>query len=127
MKLIKVVFIFICLPVLAQYEGLPELAYKDMENHKAIILDVREKSELEEEGMAKGAKSIPISQVKTEHQDWKNFLKETPKEKSIYVYCSAGGRAGKVAKILKDNGYTKVINMGGLRDWKKAGLPIVKK
>ena len=127
MKLVKVVLIFICLPVLAQYEGLPELAYKDMENHNAVILDVREKSELEEEGMAKGAKFIPTSHVKNEDKDWKNFLKETPKEKSIYVYCSAGGRAGKVTNILKEKGYLKVVNIGGLKDWKKAGLPVVKK
>jgi rhodanese-related sulfurtransferase len=127
MNLIKFFFITLCFSIFAQYEDLAKSAYQDIQKHGAILLDVREKSELEEEGMAKGAKSIPISQVKNEHQDWKNFLKETPKLKSIYVYCSAGGRAGKVAKILKENGYTKVINIGGLRDWKKAGLPIVKK
>jgi rhodanese-related sulfurtransferase len=127
MNLIKVFFIFVSFSVLAQYEGLAKSAYQDIQNHGAILLDVREKSELEEEGMAKGAKSIPISQVKNEHQDWKNFLKETPKEKSIYVYCSAGGRAGKVTNILKEKGYIKVVNIGGLKDWKKAGLPLVKK
>ncbi|MFI5390280.1 MAG: rhodanese-like domain-containing protein [Bacteriovoracales bacterium] len=126
MNLIKFFFITLCFSIFAQYEDLAKSAFQDIQKHGAILLDVREKSELEE-GMAKGAKSIPISQVKNEDKDWKNFLKETPKEKSIYVYCSAGGRAGKVTNILKEKGYIKVVNIGGLKDWKKAGLPVVKK
>ena len=127
MKLLLPFFFIACLPIIHQETNLAKEAFQEVQNHGAILLDVRENSELERDGMAQGAKSIPISQIKIEDQDWRNFLKETLKEKPIYIYCSAGGRAGQVAAILKEKGYTKAINIGGLRDWEKAGLPIIKK
>lgn len=123
----KIFIAFLLIACLPAEKNLPKEAFQQVQNYGAILLDVREKSELAEEGMAQGAKSIPISQIKNESQEWKDFLKENPVEKPIYIYCSAGGRAGQVAQILKEKGYSKAINIGGLRDWKKAGLPVSKK
>ncbi len=46
---------------------------------------------------------------------------DIPKDMPVYVYCAAGGRAGKAKDILTANGWTSVMNIGGLKDWQAAG------
>ncbi|MFH1964628.1 MAG: rhodanese-like domain-containing protein, partial [Acidobacteriota bacterium] len=36
----------------------------------------------------------------------------------IVLYCRTGRRAGIVKKVLLQEGYTRVTNMGGLNDWR---------
>ncbi len=48
-------------------------------------------------------------------------LPDVPKDEPVYVYCAAGGRAGKAQEILMANGWTAVTNIGGLKDWQAAG------
>lgn len=42
------------------------------------------------------------------------------KDKPVFVYCASGNRAGKVSEYLNKHGY-RVVNIGGLSDWMKAG------
>jgi rhodanese-related sulfurtransferase len=37
--------------------------------------------------------------------------------KTIVAYCASGGRSAPVGKTLKDMGYDKVRNLGGLKGW----------
>jgi rhodanese-related sulfurtransferase len=75
--------------------------------------------------MAVGARWIPISAIRFKKHEWKVFLKTFEKSKTVYVYSRSGGRAAQVVRRLHRKGFkSKVI--GGLRDWKKAGLPIKK-
>jgi rhodanese-related sulfurtransferase len=47
------------------------------------------------------------------------------KSKPIAVYCAAGGRSNKAAKILLDLGFKNVIDLkGGITAWKAAGKPV---
>ena len=39
-----------------------------------------------------------------------------PKDKPIVLYCASGARSGQGARLLKQAGFTDVINAGGLDD-----------
>ena len=39
-----------------------------------------------------------------------------PKDTPIVLYCASGARSGQAMRFLKQNGFTDVINAGGLDD-----------
>lgn len=41
------------------------------------------------------------------------------KDTEIYVFCEGGVRAQKALNILKNLGYSRVLNIGSWRDWNK--------
>ena len=51
---------------------------------------------------------------------------DLPANKTIYVYCTCAGEATslRVAKELIDSGFQVAVIRGGLRAWRKAGLPV---
>lgn len=96
-------------------------AHEEFKNGKAIIIDVREKSEIAS-GMVAGAIWLPMSGIhSTATQEQ---IQELPKDKELYIYCAVGGRAGKVVKMLSRKGIT-AENVGGFKDLKAAGFPTV--
>ena len=86
----------------------------------AVLLDVRTELELEEDGYAPN--SIHFDVVKLDSGE----LPDISKDKKIYVHCKSGGRAGRAEGILEENGWTNVVNIGGLVDWEAAGGEVVK-
>lgn len=77
-----------------------------------IIIDVRTKAEYDE-GHIKGAVSLPNESIT------KADIKDLPnKEQLILVYCRSGSRSRQAAKKLADNGYTNVLEFGGIGTWK---------
>lgn len=62
------------------------------------IIDVRNKEEVEETGMIKGALNIPADLVAER-------LAEIPKDKELVLHCSTGARAEMAYNVLKDKGY----------------------
>jgi phage shock protein E len=65
--------------------------------------------------------------------EWQNILvtiteMDIAKSNEILLFCRSGNRSGKAKKILEDNGYTNVKNLGSIEE---AGsylkLPILKK
>lgn len=77
-----------------------------------IILDVRHADEYAD-GHIKGAINIDNDVIGA------NKLEELPdKEQTIYVYCRSGNRSKQAAKKLVSLGYTDVIEIGGIIDWK---------
>lgn len=95
-----------------------------LRNDFAVLVDVREEDEIKD-GMAAPAKWFPTSKIQADDPSWKEFVSKLPKDKQIVFYCAVGGRAGKVAAKLAEQGF-KVGNMGGFRDWQSAGLPVRK-
>ena len=102
----------------------PREALGEARNEFAIIVDVREKSELKD-GFAEGAIWIPTSKIKNNDPEWTKFLESTSKDKKLIFYCAAGVRAGKAAALAAAQGF-KSANMGGFDDWVTAGLPVKK-
>ena len=58
----------------------------------------------------------------TKKSEFFERIKYIDKSKPVYVYCLSGGRSSAAAKWMRENGYTKVVEMdGGLIAWKQAG------
>ena len=89
---------------------------------KAILVDVRERNELDA-GMAQGARWYPTSSIKSDPDAYREFVASLPADQTIVFYCASGGRSGKAAEIATQQG-RKAANAGGFKDWKDAGLPI---
>jgi phage shock protein E len=98
----------------------PEESKRALSDPKAYVLDMRSPEEI-----AKGGKvdhpnyrqSTGTSEGCPDLQA--SFAELLPdKDALIIVHCRSGKRAGKAVKILKDNGYTNVLNAGGYSDIK---------
>lgn len=48
-------------------------------------------------------------------------LPDVPKDTKLYVYCRSGNRSSRAATILKDAGYTNIVDLGGLPDVQEIG------
>jgi rhodanese-related sulfurtransferase len=88
----------------------------------ALLLDVRDMVELQQSGRATGAHHIPRGMLEFRADETlKSHDPELRKDRAIILYCAAGGRAALAGKLLKDMGYDKVYNLGGLADWVNGG------
>ncbi|MEE1078453.1 MAG: rhodanese-like domain-containing protein [Agathobacter sp.] len=76
-----------------------------------VIVDVRRKDEYDS-GHIPNAINIPNESI----QDFE--IAELPdKEQVIYVYCRSGNRSKQAAQKLVDQGYTNIVEFGGIMDW----------
>jgi len=75
----------------------------------ARVVDVRTPAEFKD-GSYPGAINIPISLLPVRMNELE------PKDKPIVLFCASGARSGQGARLLKQAGFTDVINAGGLDD-----------
>jgi len=93
----------------------------------ALLVDVRDGTEVAASGKAKGAVHVSRGMLdfradpESPYHD-KAFSKERP----VILYCASGGRAALGGKLLKDFGYDEVYNLGGLKDWAEGGGEVEK-
>ncbi len=88
----------------------------------ALILDVRDGTEVKASGKVKGALAISRGLLEfradpaapTHHPELRT-------DRPVILYCGSGGRAALAGKTLHDLGYTDVRNLGGFKDWVAAG------
>jgi rhodanese-related sulfurtransferase len=96
-----------------------------IDNGEAIVVDVRELAELIVTGKVPGAINIPLAEFLAKADpaspDHEPALQP---EKTVIVYCASGKRSEFAGKKLLEFGYREVFNLGGLRDWEQAGLPV---
>ncbi len=79
------------------------------EREDAVILDVRTSKEYSS-GHLDGALNIPLDSL-YKNIGILNLESDTP----IIVYCRSGSRSAEALKILKDNGYTHVFDLGAMK------------
>jgi rhodanese-related sulfurtransferase len=92
-----------------------------LKDKNALLIDVREYFEYKKSRI-KGAVNIPSSGNIDIAADTLN------NNRSLYLYCTSGFRAKKVAVRLADRGFGSVINLeGGIKRWKEDGMPVEKK
>lgn len=121
MKSITAFILFTTLCASAALAG-PKEAYKEMKDGKAIILDVREKSEVDE-GIIKGAEWVPLSAMEKSPSQTIKKVSELSEGKTIYVYCRSGRRSQTFIDKMETSDLTGK-NLGGFEDLVKAGLPV---
>jgi thioredoxin len=123
-KIITLIFIAVWSTAIAQESG-----FKQVNAHqfhelatagKGMILDVRTKSEFDNEHIANS------QYLNFYALDFKKKLLMLPKDEEIYLYCTTGYRSEKAAKYLAKNGYTKVYNLEhGILEWNLENLPVI--
>nr|WP_170808452.1 rhodanese-like domain-containing protein [uncultured Ruegeria sp.] len=87
-----------------------------------LLLDVRDTPELERAGRAVGSHHIPRGML--EFRADSGLPTHDPElriDRPIVLHCASGGRAALAGKLLKDMGYSRVYNLGGLTDWVEGG------
>jgi rhodanese-related sulfurtransferase len=90
-----------------------------------LLLDLRDAPELEKTGRAVGSHHIPRGMLEFRADPDSPFHDpELKKDRAVVLHCASGGRAALAGKLLKDMGYQKVYNLGGLADWISAGGPV---
>jgi phage shock protein E len=82
---------------------------KDKIQAGAKVIDVRSPGEFADEAYP-GALNIPLNILEAK-------LGELgPKDGTIVLYCASGARSAQAARILKQAGFSDVVNAGGLDD-----------
>ena len=88
---------------------------------KAVLVDVREKSEWDK-GHLQGAKLVPLSALKKDLTA-EEIRKLIPKDAIIYCHCASGYRCLEAAPLLRKCGYEVRPLQPGYKALLKAGLP----
>jgi rhodanese-related sulfurtransferase len=88
---------------------------------KGTILDVRTAGEVAQ-GKIDGAVVIDFYSP-----DFLNQVSQISKDQEVYLYCAVGARSEEAARMLIQQGYTKVYHLqGGIQGWAQQGLPVVR-
>ena len=97
----------------------PEDAAAKLESGKAVIIDVRDKDEWDEEHIP-GATHMSRGTIELDIEE-----KVPDPNAMIICHCGGGGRGALATENLQKMGYKNVRNMaGGFKAWKAAGLPM---
>lgn len=79
-----------------------------------VVLDVRTADEYNE-GHLPGAQLQDVLQS----TQFRNAVKQLPRNKTYVVYCHSGRRSLEAARIMEELGFRSVLNMtGGILAWK---------
>jgi rhodanese-related sulfurtransferase len=91
------------------------------ENHKVVLIDVREREEWAEEHIPE---AIHLSRGTIESE----IEEKVPESDTMIIcHCGGGGRSTLAAQSLQKMGYENVWSLsGGLKEWKTLGLPTTK-
>ena len=74
----------------------------------ALVLDVRTPAEYSDKHF-RDALNIPVDELASRLAELGKDL-----DRCIIVYCASGARAGKASRLLRQAGFSEVINAGGL-------------
>ena len=90
-------------------------------NQGALLVDVRSREEFEG-GHVLDARHLPQEEIAGAGESLKKY-----RDKPVIVCCESGMRSGAAARVLKAQGFAKVVNLrGGLAAWRTENLPLVK-
>lgn len=95
-------FLLLAVAVTGMYSCSAQQPKVDVKN--AFLVDVRIPGEFAE-GTAKGAVNIPLNEVAQRLAEFKG-------KQQIVVFCRSGNRSAQAEAILKQNGFTNVVNGG---------------
>ena len=111
----------------AQVENLdPEAVQQELQRGDAVLVDIRDAPELEENGSIPGSVHVPRGMLEF-RADTTSPYHQPPLDpsKRVILHCASGGRSALAARTLQDMGYGNVAHLdGGFNAWKEAGKPI---
>lgn len=93
----------------------------------ALVVDVRDGTEVAASGKAAGAVAVSRGMLEFRADPESPYHdKRFDKAKPVILYCASGGRAALSGKTLKDMGYAQVYNLGAFKDWAESGGAVEK-
>jgi phage shock protein E len=100
---------------------LPAVFQNEMTVHKGQVIDVRTPKEYGS-GHIEGAVNMHVYD-----QDFATRLDGLDKNKTVYVYCKAGGRSAEAVEAMQLKGFTHIVELdGGMDAWNEAAKPVKK-
>lgn len=84
----------------------------------ALLIDVRTPEEFAA-GHTKSATNLPLDNIQSGKSP------QVAKDNPIYLYCRSGNRSAVAKQLLNRQGFSQVIDLGGLGDIERLGLEIV--
>lgn len=103
----------------------PDAVEDELRNGDAVLVDIRDAPELEEDGRIPGAVHIPRGMLEF-RADTTSPYHQQPLDPSrrVILHCASGGRSALAAQTLQEMGYGDVSHLdGGIKAWKEAGKP----
>ena len=88
----------------------------------ALLLDVRDATEVKKTGRAAGAVNVPRGMLEFRADEASKYHEPALRpDRPVILYCGSGGRAALGGKTLQEMGYERVYNLGGFSDWTEGG------
>lgn len=109
-----------CAPAAEPTKDTLAMVKKNVAAEKALLVDVREKSEWDD-GHVAGAVFLPLSELRNGITA-DALAKRVPKDQIIYTHCAIGVRSCTAADILLKHGYDVRPLKAGYKDLLAAGF-----
>ena len=101
----------------------PTEAKEKIQSGDAVIVDVRDPTEVQQTGKLKGAVNVSRGMLEFRADPESQYHNPAfQKDKTILLHCASGGRSALAGKTLQDMGYTAVFNIGGFKELAEAGI-----
>jgi rhodanese-related sulfurtransferase len=105
----------------------PDEAKRLVAEKNALVVDVRDGTEVQASGKVKGAVNVSRGMLEFRADpDSPYHDKAFSKDRPVILYCASGGRSALSGKLLKDFGYGEVHNLGAFKDWAEGGGEVEK-
>lgn len=104
----------------------PAEVKEELERGGVVLIDIRESSELAENGIIPGSVHAPRGMLEFYADPTSPYYRaEFDPSRRIILTCASGGRSALATDRLQQMGYRSVAHLdGGLRAWKAQGLPV---
>jgi rhodanese-related sulfurtransferase len=110
-----------------QVENLsPAAVAVELDAGDAVLVDVREPAERDDQGVIAGAVHVPRGMLEFRADPSSPaHIPDLSPERRVILHCASGGRSALAAATLAAIGYRDVAHLdGGLAAWREAGLPV---
>lgn len=99
---------------------------REMQSGDALLVDLREKEELDQHGRIRGAVHAPRGMLEFYADPSSPYHREGFEPgRRVILHCASGGRSALAVKTLEQLGYSNVAHLdGGFNGWKAAGQPV---
>jgi rhodanese-related sulfurtransferase len=103
----------------------PAQVADEMQNRKAVLVDIRETEERTRDGVIPGAVHASRGMLEFYADPTSpHHKKELDPTRRVVLHCASGGRSALAAETLKQMGYQNVAHLdGGIKAWKEQGKP----
>ncbi len=104
----------------------PEQVAAELQRGDALLVDLREPGERQENGAIPNAVHAPRGMLEFWADPTSPYHRpEFDPSRRVILHCASGGRSALAADTLKQMGYANVAHLdGGLKAWKDSGHPV---